>query len=37
LEEVELAQARQLGLEIFKFDNNNAMLQAMGLLAYENA
>jgi len=37
LEEFELAQARQLGVEVFKFDNNNAMLQVMGLMADEKA
>jgi len=32
LEEAELAQAKQQGLEAFKFDNNEEMLKVMGLL-----
>ena len=31
LEEAELAQAKQLGLEVFKFDSNDEMLKVMGL------
>ena len=32
LEEAELAQAKQLGLEVFKFDSNDEMLKVMGLV-----
>jgi len=32
LEAVELAEAQKRGLEAFKFDNNDDMLQAMGLM-----
>jgi len=35
LEENELAQAKQLGLEVFKYDSNEDMLKVMGLLEYE--
>jgi hypothetical protein len=31
LEEAELAQAKQLGLEAFKYDSNEDMLKVMGL------
>ena len=37
LEEIELAQAKQLGLEVFKYDSNDEMLKVMGLLEYEKA
>ena len=37
LEEAELAQAKQLGLEAFKYDSNNDMLKVMGLAEYEKA
>jgi hypothetical protein len=31
LDEAELAQAKQLGLEAFKYDSNEDMLKVMGL------
>jgi len=37
LEENELAQAKQLGLEIFRYDRNDDMLKVMGLLELEKA
>ena len=37
LDENELAQAKQLGLEVFKYDSNDEMLKVMGLLEYEKA
>jgi len=37
LDEIELAQAKQLGLEVFKYDSNDEMLKVMGLLEYEKA
>ncbi len=37
LEEHELAQAKQLGLEVFKYDSNDEMLKVIGLLEYEKA
>ena len=37
LEEIELAQAKQLGLEVFKYDTNDDMLKVMGLLEFEKA
>jgi hypothetical protein len=37
LEETELAKAKQLGLEAFKFDSNDAMLNVMGLAEYAKA
>ena len=37
LEEAELAETKQLGLEAFKYDSNDDMLKVMGLLEYEKA
>lgn len=37
LEENELAQAKQLGLEIFRYDRNGDMLKVMGLMEREQA
>ena len=37
LEENELAQAKQLGLEVFRYSHNDEMLKVMGLLEPEKA